>query len=152
MAARVALVTGAARGIGAATVCALPAPGWVWLAVGRCADDPALPYRLGSRDELDEVVAKASAAGPGTALAHVADVRDEGQLSAAVAAADRQWGGLDAAVAVVGVIAGGVPLWEVPAHQARAGLDTDLGGGINLARAGIPALLRGPGPPSGGFF
>jgi SDR family mycofactocin-dependent oxidoreductase len=149
---RVALVTGAARGIGAATVRAFAAQGWAVLAVDRCADDPALPYRLGSREELDEVVAKASAAGPGTAVAHVADVRDEGQLSAAVAAADRRWGGLDAAVAVAGVIAGGVPLWEMPADQARAVLDTDLGGVINLARAAIPALLRRPAPRSGRFL
>jgi SDR family mycofactocin-dependent oxidoreductase len=149
---RVALVTGAARGIGAATVRAFAAQGWAVLAVDRCADDPALPYRLGSREELDEVVAKASAAGPGTAVAHVADVRDEGQLSAAVAAADRRWGGLDAAVAVAGVIAGGVPLWEMPADQPRAVLDTDLGGVINLARAAIPALLRRPAPRSGRFL
>jgi SDR family mycofactocin-dependent oxidoreductase len=149
---RVALVTGAARGIGAATVRAFAAQGWAVLAVDRCADDPALPYRLGSREELDEVVAKASAARPGTAVAHVADVRDEGQLSAAVAAADRRWGGLDAAVAAAGVIAGGVPLWEMPADQQRAVLDTDLGGVINLARAAIPALLRRPAPRSGRFL
>jgi SDR family mycofactocin-dependent oxidoreductase len=152
MAARVALVTGAARGIGAATVRALAAQGWAVLAVDRCADDPALPYPLGSRDELDDVVAKASAAGPGTALAHVADVRDEPSLAAAVAAAGTRWGGLDAAVAVAGVIAGGVPLWEVPADEQRAVLDTDLGGVINLARAAIPALLRRPAPRSGRFL
>jgi SDR family mycofactocin-dependent oxidoreductase len=152
MAARVALITGAARGIGAATVRALVAQGWAVLAVDRCADDPALPYRLASRDELDEVVAKASAAGPGTALTHVADVRDETALTAAVAAAETRWGGLDAAVAVAGVIAGGVPLWEMPADQARAVLDTDLGGVINLARAAIPALLRRPAPRSGRFL
>jgi SDR family mycofactocin-dependent oxidoreductase len=152
MAARVALVTGAARGIGAATVRVLAAQGWAVLAVDQCADDAALPYRLGSRDELDEVVAKASAAGPGTALAHVADVRDEVALAAAVAAAETRWGGLDAAVAVAGVIAGGVPLWEMPADQAHAVLDTDLGGVINLARAAIPALLRRPAPRSGRFL
>jgi SDR family mycofactocin-dependent oxidoreductase len=152
MAARVALVTGAARGIGAATVRALTAQGWAVLAVDVCADDPALPYRLGSRDELDDVVAKASAAGPGTALAHVADVRDEPELAAAVAAAETRWGGLDAAVAAAGVIAGGVPLWEMPADQQRAVLDTDLGGVVSLARAAIPALLRRPAPRSGRFL
>jgi SDR family mycofactocin-dependent oxidoreductase len=149
---RVALVTGAARGIGAATVRALAAEGWSVLAVDMCADDPALPYSLGSRDELDEVVTKASAAGPGTAVAHVADVRDEAALAAAVAAAEARWGGLDAALAVAGVIAGGVPLWELPAGQQRAVLDTDLGGVVNLARVAIPALLRRPAPRSGRFL
>ncbi len=152
MAARVALVTGAARGSGAATVRAFAAQGWAVLAVDRCADDAALSYRLGSRDELDDVVAKASAAGPGTALAHAADVRDEAALAAAVATAETRWGGLDAAVAAAGVIAGGVPLWEMPGDQQRAVLDTDLGGVINLARAAIPALLRRPAPRSGRFL
>ena len=148
----VALVTGAARGIGAATVRALAAQGWAVRAVDLCADDPALPYRLGRREELDNVAAEASDAGPGTAVTHVADVRDEGQLSAAVAVAETRWGGLDAAVAAAGVIAGGVPLWEMPADQQRAVLDTNLGGVINLARAAIPALLRRPEPRSGRFL
>jgi SDR family mycofactocin-dependent oxidoreductase len=152
MTARVALVTGAARGIGAATVRGLAAQGWAVLAVDRCADDPALPYPLASAGELGKVVAEASAAGPGGALAHVADVRDDGQLAGAVATAERQWGGLDAAVAVAGVIAGGVPLWEMPAAQQRAVLDVDLGGVLGLARAAIPALLRRPEPRSGRFL
>ena len=59
---RVALVTGAARGIGAATVVALAAAGWRVVAVDRCADDPVLPYPLGSRAELDQVVAEATRA------------------------------------------------------------------------------------------
>jgi len=151
---RVALVTGAARGIGAATVRGLAAQGWVVLAVDRCADDPALPYRLGTRDELDQVVAQAcGAAGDrGAVRAFPADVRDGGQLAGAVAAAEREWGGLDAAIAAAGVIAGGVPLWEMPAEQQRAVLDTDLGGVLGLARAAIPALLRRAEPRSGRFL
>ncbi len=151
---RVALVTGAARGIGAATVRGLAAQGWAVLAVDRCADDAALPYRLGRRDELDQVVAGASAAAgdPGAVRALAADVRDGSQMAAAVADAERHWGGLDAAVAAAGVIAGGAPLWEMPAEQQRAVLDTDLGGVLALARAAIPALLRRPEPRSGRFL
>ena len=148
---RVALVTGAARGIGAATVRALAAGGWSVLAVDRCADDPALPYRLGTRAELDTVVAQA-ADGPGQVHGLAADTRDHEAMAAAVAEAERRWGGLDAALAVAGVIAGGVPLWEMPAGQEEAVLSTDLGGVLVLARAAIPALLRRPEPRHGRFL
>ena len=151
---RVALVTGAARGIGAATVRGLAAQGWAVLAADRCADDPELPYPLASRAELDQVVREASvkAGAGGAAAALVVDVRDEEQLAAAVATAERRWGGLDAAIACAGVITGGVPQWEVPPEQERAVLDVDLGGVLNLARAAVPALLRQPEPRSGRFL
>ena len=134
---RVALVTGAARGIGAATVVALAAAGWSVLAVDRCADDPALPYRLATRADLDAVVAGA-AGGPGEVAGLAADTRDREAMTAAVAEAGRRWGGLDAALAVAGVIAGGVPLWEMPAEQEEAVLSTDLGGVLTLARVDVP--------------
>ena len=145
---RVALVTGAARGIGAATVAALAADGWRVVAADRCADDPALPYALGTRAELDRVVASAA----GQAIAAEADVRDPEALAAAVRRAEERWGGLDAAVAAAGVIAGGVPAWQVPPGQERAVLDVDLGGVLNLARAAVPALLRRPEPRRGRFL
>ena len=59
---------------------------------------------------------------------------------------------LAAAVAVAGVIAGGVPAWQVPAAREQAVLDTDLGGVLNLARIAVPALLRRPEPRSGRFL
>jgi SDR family mycofactocin-dependent oxidoreductase len=146
--ARVALVTGAARGIGAATVAALAAGGWNVVAVDRCADEPGLPYRLGTRRELDAV---AEAAGPGV-IATVADTRDGPALAAVIAAAEQRWGGLDAAVAAAGVIAGGVPAWELPPGAERAVLDIDLGGVLTLARVAVPALLRRPEPRRGRFL
>src|SRR6202035_5800740 len=51
-----------------------------------------------------------------------------------------------------GVIAGGVPLWEMPETELRAVIETDLGGPLNAARAGIPALLRRPAPREGRFI
>ena len=151
---RVALVTGAARGIGAAAVLGLAAQGWAVLAVDRCADDAALPYPLARQHDLDRVVAEATAAAGGASAvrAVAADVRDPSEMAAAVAEAERHWGGLDAAVAAAGVIAGGVPLWEMPEDQQRAVLDTDLGGVLSLARAAIPALLRRPEPRTGRFL
>lgn len=147
---RVAVVTGAARGIGAATVLALAERGWSVLAVDLARDDPALPYPMGTEAELEKVVRQAGDRG-GAAHAVPADVRDVDALAAAVGRAEELWGGLDAAVAAAGVIAGGVPLWEVPVERQRAVLDVDLGGVINLARAAVPALLRRPEPRSGRF-
>jgi SDR family mycofactocin-dependent oxidoreductase len=151
---RVAVVTGAARGIGAATVLALAERGWAVLAVDQAADDPALPYPLGTKQELDAVVARAAsyAGEPGRVRQAVVDVRDLAGLRAAVAEARDRWGGLDAAIAAAGVIAGGAPLWEVPEDRERAVLDVDLGGVVNLARAAIPALLHRPPPRSGRFL
>lgn len=150
---RVAVVTGAARGIGAATVCALAAAGWSVLAVDSAADDPALPYPMSSTADLCGTVDDANqVGGVGRVRSFVADVRDRAALAAAVREAEQRWGGLDAAVAAAGVIAGGVPLWEMPLEQEKAVLDTDLGGVINLARAAVPALLRQPRPRSGRFL
>src|SRR5262250_3175249 len=121
---RVAIVTGAARGIGAATVLALARQGWSVLAVDRVRDDPALPYPLATEADLEASVARArQATGPGKIAACRADVRDHAAVAAAVADAEARWGRLDAAIAAAGVIAGGVPLWEVPLEQERAVLD-----------------------------
>lgn len=144
---RVALVTGAARGIGAATVRALAADGWSVLAVDRAADDPALPYAMGTKDELEAVAADAGE----QVVPCVADVRDVDALASAVDDAERRWGGLDAALAVAGTMAGGVPHWELPPEQERAVLEVNLGGVLNLARVAIPALLRRPEPRAGRF-
>jgi SDR family mycofactocin-dependent oxidoreductase len=150
---RAALVTGAARGIGAATVMALAAGGWRVVAADRCADDRALPYPLGSRDELDDVVASAcAAAGAENVVAAQADTRDAGALAAAVRLAEDRWGGLDAAIAAAGVIAGGVPAWQVPPEQEQAVIDINLGGVLTLARVAVPALLRRPEPRHGRFL
>jgi SDR family mycofactocin-dependent oxidoreductase len=149
---RSALVTGAGRGIGAATVLGLALEGWRVVAVDRCADDPRLPYPLASEDELAAVVAEAGelAGGADRAVAVVADATDEGALAAAVAEADR-WGGLHAVVANAGAIAGGVPAWELSPERQQAVLDVNLGGAMTAARVGIPAMLAQPEPREGRF-
>lgn len=141
---RVALVTGAARGIGAATVRALAADGWCVVATDRCADDPRLPYPLGTRAELDALAGD-------SVLVAVADTTSPADLQRVVALAERHFGGLDAALAVAGVVAGGVPLWDQDPDEIAAVLDVDLYGVIGLARAAIPALLRRPVPRTGRF-
>jgi SDR family mycofactocin-dependent oxidoreductase len=150
---RAAIVTGAARGIGAATVLTLAGRGWSVLAVDLVTNDPALPYPMASDADLNGTLDRArQTAGADNVAGYRADVRDRAAIAAAVAEAEARWGGLDAAIAAAGVIAGGVPLWEVPLEQEQAVLDFDLGGVIGLARAAVPALLRRREPRSGRFI
>ena len=145
MSGRVALVTGAARGIGAATVRRLVSDGWSVVAVDACADDPALSYPMATAAELDALTAL------GDVSTVVADVRDVSALGRAVEVAESTYGGLDAALAVAGVVGGGRPHWETTRETEQVVLDVDLGGVLNLARVAVPALLRRPAPRSGRF-
>jgi SDR family mycofactocin-dependent oxidoreductase len=144
---RVAIVTGAARGIGAATVAGLAGQGWRVLALDRCADDPAVPYPLATPEQLAEVAAP----WPDQVRTVQADVRDAAAVSAAVQTCVREFGGLDAAVGAAAVIAGGQPAWETPAEQWDTLWDIDVRGLVHLANAAVPALLERPEPRSGRF-
>ena len=143
----VALVTGAARGIGAATVARLVEEGWSVVATDICADDPAVTYPLAARDDLESVAAAAGSA----VLPLTVDVRDQAALDGAVAAAHEQFGRLDAAIAVAGVVAGGRPVWEVNDAEWDVVLDIDLGGVRRTAKAAIPAILATEEPRRGRF-
>lgn len=145
---RVALVTGAARGIGAATARALAAGGWRLVLVDRCADDPALDYPLASREDLEALVA---GCGQDRAVGVVADVRSPDQLAGAVEEAESRFGGLDAAVAAAGAIAGGREVWAIDDATWSAVVGINLEGVWHLARAAVPALLRRPVPRQGRF-
>ncbi len=142
---RVAIVTGAARGIGAATVAALAADGFEVLAVDRGEQDQRLDYGLATREQLE---AMADAAGAGVHAA-IADATDVDALGAVVARAERDHGGLDVIVMAAGVIAGGVPQWELSPAQEQAVIDVCLGGVLTASRVAIPALLRRPQPRHG---
>ena len=120
---RVALVTGAAGGIGSATVRSLAGKGYG--VVG-------LDLRPAPEEEH---------------VAHVVgDVRDRDALQRAVALALDRWGRLDAAVAGAAIIAGGHPLWEAPDGELTELLDVDVRGVWNTAATAVPAMLDGPDP------
>lgn len=142
---RVALVTGAARGIGAATVRRLAAADWSVVAVDICTDDPAVPYAMASPEELHALEPL------GAVMTVVADVRDVASLQRAVDAGVTAYGGLDAVLAVAGVVAGGGPHWTTDPAGEAAVLDIDLRGVLNLARVAVPAMLARPQPRSGRF-
>jgi SDR family mycofactocin-dependent oxidoreductase len=159
---RVAIVTGAARGIGAATTVRLAASGWNVVAVDRGSDDPRLPYPLGTPQQLDQTAALANAAHPdaphpnatrpAAVTATLADATDHVAMQAIVDTVVAEHGGLDAFVAAAGVIAGGAPQWELDPAQEQAVLDVCLGAVLTASRVAIPALLRRPQPRRGRFL
>jgi len=138
---RVALVTGAARGMGAATVARLAEDGYAVLAVDWCAGPDAEPYPMPTERDLESVVAPHE-----QAAAYVADVRDRAALDAAVARAIERWGRLDVVVAAAGLVGGGRPLWETPAEQLTLLWDANARGVWNTAAASVSAMLAGPDP------
>jgi SDR family mycofactocin-dependent oxidoreductase len=137
---RVAVVTGAARGIGAACVDALVADGLTVIAVDRCRDEPGLTYSLGTKSELDAVVGRHGE----HAVALVGDVRSDADMALAMDTALETFGRLDVVVAAAGVVAGGVPadLLEEADAKAELMMEVNYGGVRRAFLAAIPALLR----------
>ena len=85
------------------------------------------------------------------AIGYVADVRDQTALGEAVALALDRFGGLDAAIAVAGLIAGGPNTWDTDDELWTAMIDVNLAGVWRLVRAAVPAMLGRPVPRRGRF-
>ena len=151
---RVTVVVGGARGIGAETARAVAERGDAVVIVDRAADDPRVPYPLASREDLENAVRAAGAAAPDASLVTgaVADATDERAIRDVLEQTATRLGGIDAVVVTAGVIAGGVPLWDMPASQLRAVLHVNLEGIVAVARASIPIMLRRPAPRDGRFI
>jgi 3-oxoacyl-[acyl-carrier protein] reductase len=116
---KVAVVTGASRGIGAAVARQLSAAGVSVGLASRSGDDLGLQNAIGLK----------------------CDVADPAQVDAAVAATVDRFGGLDILVANAGVGAYGPFLELSPAHLDEM-IDVNLKGTIYAVRAALPHLLE----------
>lgn len=120
---KVAFVTGASSGIGAAVATALAARG--------------VKLGLASRSR--------SGVGGDDCLTHACDVRDLGQVEAAVAATADRFGGLDIVVANAGVGSWG-PFEGTPLEELDEMVDVNVRGLLHTVRATLPYLReRGEG-------
>jgi len=127
---RVALVTGAARGIGLAAARRFLAEGW----------------RVALLDIDAETLARTEAAlaDPARVLALHADVADEAAVNAAVARVEAAWGRLDALVNNAG-IAVFKPVLETSAAEWERVIAVNLTGAFLCTQAATPLMRRGGG-------
>jgi SDR family mycofactocin-dependent oxidoreductase len=138
---QVALVTGAARGIGRATAVCLAESGAAVVVTDVAQQVAGLTYGTATGDDLAGTVALIEGAG-GRAVAATVDVRDHESLVAAVALAEGSFGGLDVVVANAGVASWPQSTWQATPEQWQTMIDVVLTGTWNTCRAAIPAMLR----------
>jgi 3-oxoacyl-[acyl-carrier protein] reductase len=126
---RVALVTGASRGIGRA------------VAIRLAADGAAVVVNYKARqDAADEVVAEIEAVG-GSARALAADVADAPQAQALVEAALAEFGRLDIVVNNAGITRDGL-LMKMSDDDWANVLATNLGSVFHVCRAAVRPMMR----------
>lgn len=129
---RVALVTGASRGIGAVIARAL-------------ADDGYAVCLLARDGSAAAAIATEIGAAGGLALARAADVTDEAAAAEAVEAVMASWGRIDLLVNSAGLIEREVPLWEADVDQWWSVIRTNVRGPFLMTRAVVPRMIAAGG-------
>ncbi|MEO3824229.1 SDR family oxidoreductase [Actinomadura sp. B10D3] len=133
MAGRVALVTGAGSGIGAAVAAALLDGGWRVALAGRRAG------------RLEEAAARG---GSGEALVVPADVTDPGSVEELFGAVRDRWGRLDLLVNNAGVFGASAPVEEYSHDEWRTVVDTNLTGAFLCAQQAF-RMMKDQDPQGG---
>jgi NAD(P)-dependent dehydrogenase (short-subunit alcohol dehydrogenase family) len=126
---RVAVITGASRGIGAATALVLAQRGF----------RVVVNYRS-SADEADEVVRAAKAAG-GEAVAIRADVTDAGAVIAMMDETEQRWGGVDVLVHNAMIPFKVTSFADLSWEQLGGKLDGELRAAFLVTKAVVPGMI-----------
>ena len=139
VAGKVAFITGAARGQGRSHAIRLAQEGADIIAVDICRDFETVGYPMAKPDDLKETAAAVESLDR-RIVAVEADVRDRGQLAAALERGIAELGKLDVVVAQAGIAA----MKGQPPLQAWTDcVDTLLLGTINAIHAALPHLGEG---------
>ena len=138
---KVALITGAARGQGRSHAVRLAEEGADIIAVDICADVAGIRYSMATPEDLAQT-AKLVEDCDRRIVTAIADVRDYGQLKAAVDQGVATLGRLDIVAATAGVTSY-YPSWKLPEEGWDAVVDTNLKGVWHTCKAAIPHLIDG---------
>jgi 3-oxoacyl-[acyl-carrier protein] reductase len=131
---RVAVITGASRGIGAATASVLAGQGF----------RVVVNYRS-SAEEADQVVRTITAAG-GEAMAIRADVTETDQVDAMVRDVEQRWGGVDVLVHNALIPFDVTSFADLTWEQLGGKLDRELHAAFLITKAVVPGMIsRGYG-------
>ncbi|MCW1820155.1 3-ketoacyl-ACP reductase [Mycolicibacterium conceptionense] len=141
---KIALITGAARGIGRAQAVRFAEEGADIVAVDVCGPIDTVHVPHSTRDDLAETVRLVEQAG-GRIVTEIADVRDRDALQHAVGRGAAELGGIDIVCATAGVTSRGNAV-ELSEAAWRTMLDVNLTGVWNTCTASAPHLIsRGAG-------
>ena len=136
---RLAVVTGAARGIGAAVARRLAGDGWSLLLVDACAPQPPADYPMPAPEDLAAVARECVAAGAERVDELIADVGDG---SVRDKLRDLLVGRVPAAVVTAAGVIRGDPAWAVPDDAFELMLRVNLFGVRHLADACVPPMIE----------
>lgn len=138
---RVAVVTGAARGIGRAAAVALAEAGADVVGIDIAGPvSPILDFPPASPEDLEETGRLVTGAGSRW-TSHIADQRDIAALRAAAEAVERDHGGVDVVFANAGIQAF-TPILEMEDADWHDQIDVNLTGTANVLRVFAPMLVR----------
>jgi SDR family mycofactocin-dependent oxidoreductase len=141
---RVVFITGAARGQGRSHAVMCAEQGANIVGVDICEDLDAVPYKLGTYEELEETARLVEKTGQ-EMLFQKADVRDKAALQEVFDAGVEQFGHIDTVIANAGVVLTN-PDERDASESLRLGLDIMLIGVWNTFQVAIPHMKeRGRG-------
>jgi 3-oxoacyl-[acyl-carrier protein] reductase len=124
LAGRVAIITGAARGIG--------------LAIARRAVESGATVAIW---DMDAQAGADAAAALGRASAHTVDLTREDAIAAALAQTQAAHGRIDILVNNAGITGGNAPSWELPPAEWRRVIEVNLIAPYLVARAVLPVMI-----------
>jgi SDR family mycofactocin-dependent oxidoreductase len=137
----VALVSGAARGMGRSHAIRLAEAGADVIAIDSCADVASAPYPLASKADFEETVSAIEATGRRVVKA-LADVRDAEAIAAAVGEGVAALGRLDFVVANAGIVSY-YAAEELSPQAWREMIDINLTGTWNLVSPSLRPMIEG---------